>query len=311
MWEFHNGGGQFKQINTYREAMQKRYGPADNLEEFTLKAQAMNYEGVRSMFEAYSQNKYRSTGVIQWMMNNGWPSMIWNLYDWYLRPNGGYFGAKKANEPVHAQFAPNDRTLWVVNSTYVAVPGLTLNVQVLDLDSTEKLKQDHKVDAGPDSAVKVVELPQIDTQRPYFVALKLKDASNKVVSSNVYWVSAKPETLDWDKSTWYYTPAKEYADFTALDSLPKVKLQLSSNTVRKGDKVVTTTTIKNPDKNIAFFVRLKANKGADEVLPVLWQDNYFSLLPGEERVIEATHDASDVGSAPLRVTAQGWNAEGQ
>jgi exo-1,4-beta-D-glucosaminidase len=309
MWEFHNGGGQFKDISIYREALNKRYGPAQSLEEFTLKAQAMNYEGVRAMFEAYGQNKYRSTGVIQWMMNNGWPSMIWNLYDWYLRPNGGYFGAKKACEPVHVQYAPNDHTIWVVNSTYEAAPALNLSVQVLGLDSVEKLRQDHKVEAGPDSSVKVVQLPRMDMQGPYFVALKLKDASNKVVSSNVYWVSAKPETIDWEKSTWYSTPTKDFADFTALNSLPKVKLQLASTTVRKGAHVVTTTTIKNPDKNIAFFVRLKANKGTEEVLPVLWQDNYFSLLPGEQRVIEATHDASDVGSANLHVTAEGWNIE--
>ena len=49
----------------------------------------MAYDGERAMFEAYARNKYDSTGVIQWMMNNAWPSLIWHLYDYYLRPGGG------------------------------------------------------------------------------------------------------------------------------------------------------------------------------------------------------------------------------
>ena len=95
-WNYHAGGGEFKDIHVYTEALNTRYGKADTLEDYTLKAQLMNYEGIRAMFEAYSRNKYTSTGVIQWMLNNGWPSLIWHLYDYYLRPAGGYFGAKRA-----------------------------------------------------------------------------------------------------------------------------------------------------------------------------------------------------------------------
>ena len=40
--------------------------------------------------------------------------------------------------------------------------------------------------------------------------------------------------------------------------------------------------VENPSKNLAFFLRLKINRCAngEEILPVLWQDNYFSLLTG-------------------------------
>ena len=57
----------------------------------------MAYDGERAMFEAYGRYKYQSTGVIQWMLNNGWPSMMWRLYDYYLQPAAGYFGTKGAN----------------------------------------------------------------------------------------------------------------------------------------------------------------------------------------------------------------------
>src|SRR5437764_13303402 len=70
----------------------------------------MTYEGERAMFEAYRRNEYVSTGLIQWMFNNAWPSIYWHLFDWYLRPAGGYFGAEKANEPVHVLFSYDDRS---------------------------------------------------------------------------------------------------------------------------------------------------------------------------------------------------------
>jgi exo-1,4-beta-D-glucosaminidase len=310
-WDFHAGGGQFKNINVYKDALKQRYGPADSLEQFTMKAQAMNYEGIRAMFEAYGESKYKSTGVIQWMMNNGWPSTIWHLYDWYLRPGGGYFGAKKATETLHAQYSPKDGSLWIINSGYTDVPRLKLTAQVLGLDGTHRTQKDFTSDAKADSATRISDAIPIDGEGAYFLSLHLADASGKIVSSNFYWLSTKPDTLDWEKSTWYYTPATTYADFTALDNMPKVKLQYSSTSVRKGDEVHTTVKLKNPSKNVAFLIRLKANKGDQEILPVLWQDNYFSLLPGEAREITATHDAADVGPGKISVTAEGWNTQAQ
>ena len=96
-WNYHAGGGEFKDIHVFTDALNARFGPPPAPRTTRVKSQLMTYEGIRAMFEAYSRNKYTSTGVIQWMLNNAWPSMIWHLYDFYLRPGGGYFGAKKAH----------------------------------------------------------------------------------------------------------------------------------------------------------------------------------------------------------------------
>jgi exo-1,4-beta-D-glucosaminidase len=105
------------------------------------------------------------------------------------------------------------------------------------------------------------------------------------------------------------TPTKSFADFTALAQLPKVKLKVMDRTEKKGEDSVTRVTLENPSKTLAFFVRLKVKKGGagDEVLPVLWEDNYISLLPGERREIYATYRASDLGSAKPTVEVTGWN----
>jgi exo-1,4-beta-D-glucosaminidase len=311
-WNFHAGGGQFKDMHVYTEALTLRYGKSDTLEDYTLKAQAMNYEGIRAMFEAYSRNKYTSTGVIQWMLNNAWPSMIWHLYDYYLRPAGGYFGAKRALEPLHPVYGYDDRSVWVVSSQYQDAKGLKLITKVYNLDMTEKFSQESALDAEADSTHKVLTLPDLhDRSAVYFVLLRLEDDTGKLVGSNFYWLSSKPETLDWEKSNWYMTPTASFADYSALSQLPKVKLRVASRSEQKGDQTLTRVTLENPSKSLAFFVRLRVNKGAggEEILPVLWQDNYVSLLPGEKRELTASYRTSALGQAKPALQVSGWNLE--
>jgi exo-1,4-beta-D-glucosaminidase len=312
VWNYHAGGGAFKDLHVFSEALNARFGPAASAEDYALKSQMQTYEGVRAMYEAYSRNKYVSTGVIQWMLNNAWPSMIWHLYDFYLRPGGGYFGAKKAMESLHPVYGYDDHSIWVVSSQYTDATGLKLTAKVFNLDMSEKHSQQATLDAAADSSSKVLTLPDIDGLSPtYFLALRLEDSAGKLVGSNFYWLSTKPETLDWEKSNWYTTPTSSYADYTALAQLPKVRLNLAHHTERKGEDAITHIVLENPSKSLAFFVRLKVNKGkgGEEILPVIWQDNYLSLLPGEKREVTATYRTQELGAAQPVVEVSGWNLE--
>jgi exo-1,4-beta-D-glucosaminidase len=292
VWNFHAGGGEFKTIGVFSDALANRYGKSDNVEDFAFKSQLQTYEGVRAMYEAFSRNKYRSTGVIQWMLNNAWPSMIWHLYDYYLRPGGGYFGAKRAMEALHPAYGYDDHSIWVVSSQYQDVKGLKLSTKVYNLDLTEKFSHQDSVDAPADSSAKILTLPDVEGLSPvYFVALRLEDSGGK----------------------WYVTPTASYADYTALEQLPKVKLKVTSRTERPGEDSVTHVTLENPSKSLAFFVRLKVNKGlkGDEILPVVWEDNYISLMPGEKREVTATYRTSELGGEKASVEISGWNCKSQ
>jgi exo-1,4-beta-D-glucosaminidase len=309
-WKFHAGGGVFKDLNIYTRALNARYGPATNVEDYAEKSQMMSYEGIRAMFEGYSRNKYVSTGVIQWMLNNAWPSVIWHLYDYYLRPGGGYFGAKIALEMLHPMYSYDDHAIWVISSQYQDAKNLKASATIYNLDMTEKFSRQVVVDAPADSKVRLFTLPEIADLTPtYFLKLDLKNEAGKTVGSNFYWMSTTPETIDWTKSNWYTTPIASPTDFTALAQLPKVRLMTSTRTEKRGDQEVTRVTIRNPSKSLAFFIRLKLDKGegGEEVLPILWQDNYFSLLPGESREITATYQEKMLGSSRPVVTAKGWN----
>ncbi len=268
------------------------------------------------MYEAYSRNKYQSTGVIQWMLNNAWPSMIWHLYDYYLRPGGGYFGAKRALEALHPVYGYDDHSIWVVSSQYEDARGLKLTTKIYNLDMTEKFSRQDSIDAAADSTAKVFTLPdfqnEVQNLSPvYFLALRLTDSTGKLVGSNFYWLSTKPETLDWAKSNWWMTPTDSFADYTALTQLPKIKLKVTLRTEHKGDDSVAHVTVENPNHSLAFFVRLKINKGenAEEILPVIWEDNYISLLPGEKRELTATVRADALAAAKPVVEVSGWNVQ--
>jgi exo-1,4-beta-D-glucosaminidase len=312
VWNYHAGGGEFKTIQVFSDALEKRYGKSDSVEDFAAKSQLQTYEGVRAMYEAYSRNKYESTGVIQWMLNNAWPSMIWHLYDYYLRPGGGYFGAKRAMEALHPVYGYDDHSIWLVSSQYEDVKGLKLTTKVYNLDMTEKFSRDTSLDARADSTAKIFTLPEIDGLTPvYFLMLRLTDSAGKLAGSNFYWLSTKPETLNWAKSTWWKTPTESFADYTALAQLPKVRLKVTSSTEHKGDESITHVTVENPGKSLAFFIRLKVSTGTngDEILPVVWEDNYISLLPGEKREVTAVYRASELGAAKPVVEVTGWNVE--
>jgi exo-1,4-beta-D-glucosaminidase len=244
------------------------------------------------------------------MLNNAWPAMIWHLYDYYLRPGGGYFGSKKACELLHVQYSYDDKSIVVVNSLYEPFQGMKVTAKVYNLDLAEKFSKEATLDVAPDSSNRALVIPELSgLTTTYFLKLTLQDSAGKVVSSNFYWLSTTPEVLDWEKSKWYYTPTKSFADLTALQKLPKVELKVASRTVHKNDEDVAHVTVTNPGPHLAFFVHLRITKGrgGEELLPILWQDNYFSLLPGEKKGITATYRMEDLEGTHPVVEADGWN----
>jgi exo-1,4-beta-D-glucosaminidase len=309
-WNYHAGGGEFKTLTVFTDAMNKRYGAARGVEDYALKSQAIAYDGERAMFEAYARNKYTSTGVIQWMTNNAWPSLIWHLYDYYLRPAGGYFGTRKACEPIHIQYSYDDNSIAVVNGTYEELRSLKATAQVYSLDMTEKFSRQSTLNLPPDSVVRVFTLPQISgLSTTYFVRLSLADSSGQELSTNFYWLSTKPDTLNDEKAEWYYTPQRSFADLTGLANLPKVDLNVSAKGETKGAEQVVRIALENPARSLGFLVRLKVTigKGGEEVLPIFYQDNYFPLLPGEKKEVTATLAAREAQGPEPFVEVEGWN----
>jgi exo-1,4-beta-D-glucosaminidase len=309
VWRFHAGGDEFKDLRLFTGALEGRYGKATGAEDYARKAQALAYEGQRAMFEGYGRNKYTSTGVIQWMLNNAWPSMIWHLYDYFLRPGGGYYGTKKACEPLHVQYSYDDRSIAVVNDRQQPFPGLKVSAEVFDLKLAVRFSRSAPVDVEADGVARAFVIPALENlTTTYFLRLRLDDAAGRPVSSNFYWLSTREDEIDWGRTEWYYTPTRTHADLRALTGLPATRLAISSRIEPAGREGAVRVSVENTGTALAFQVHLKLTEGAGgaEILPVYWEDNYFALFPGEKRELRVSYPHG-AAQSPV-VEAEAWNA---
>lgn len=308
VWEYHCARHEFGKLDRFLNAYNNRYGEEKELEPFVEKAQIVMYEAIRPMFEAFQTNKFVSSGVIQWMLNSSWPKIFWQLYDYYLMPNGAFYGTKKACTPVNLVFNYGNNSIYLVNDKLNALDGLKATIKIYDSNSKEIFNQTISLFAEENSSKKIYDLPEIDNlTQLYFLDLKLlKDG--KETSSNFYWLSKKDDVMDFEKTEWFYTPQKEYADFTPLNTLPKAKISYNYK-IKSGDKQEVTVTLKNDSDKIAFFINvdLKRDKSNTSVLPVFWDDNYISLLPGETKVIKGKFLKTDLNNEKAKIVVDGWN----
>jgi len=310
VWNYHAGGERFTTVNVFTNGLARRYGTPKSLEDYERKAQAMAYDGERAMFEAYGRNKYVSTGVIQWMLNNSWPSLIWHLYDYYLVPGGGFYGTKKAMEPLHVQYDYADHSVAVVNDTYEDHPGTKVIAKIYNLQGKELASHEEKVNVLADTSVKVFDLPKAEgLAMTFFTKLQMFDPSGKLVSDNFYWLSAKEDTLDWKRrQDTVYTPQSEFGDLTGLEELPNVDVSLTESYEQKPGKAKVDVTLKNTGKAVAFMVHARlVDAKDDEIVPVFWSDNYVSLLPGESRTISAEFRGTVPTEKAPSLRVDGWN----
>jgi exo-1,4-beta-D-glucosaminidase len=313
VWDFHCGKNEFATIDRFREAVDKRYGKPNSVEEFTMKAQVLNYELMRPMFEAFQANKGMATGIIQWMLNSAWPEMYWQLYGHDLLPNGAFYGTKTACAPLHLLYDYGDNSIKIVNDTFNDINGYKAEIKIYDINSKVIFSKNVDLSIEAESGKKLLDLPEItELTDTYFLDLRLFDTKKNEIDRNFYWLSTKEDVLDYDYEfeDWsYHTPSKEYADLTLLNSLPKVKLNVDYHFKKADDKQQVVVTLNNQNESIAFFIELQLiDKNNGEVLiPVLWKDNYLSLLPNEERIVEASFSVDENSLENLELRVKGWN----
>jgi exo-1,4-beta-D-glucosaminidase len=309
VWDYHCGRYEFADLSRFKEAIDERYGEPDSLVDFDRKAQAMNYELMRPMFEAFQVHKKRSTGVVQWMLNAAWPKMYWQLYDYYLNPTGAFYATQKACLPLSLIYNYGDHQIYMINDYLYDVDNLRAQVRVYDIQSNLLFEKNISINALKDSSRSIVELEEIENlTSTYFLDLRLFDIDKKEISNNFYWLSTKEDTLDYEADLGdfaYHTPSKDYADLTLLNSLPKVNLDVRYSNERDGEEQKFTVEIENNSDKIAFLINLKLLEKETEkiILPVFWEDNFISLLAGEKRTIIATFKSETI--AELKV--EGWN----
>ncbi|GHJ44169.1 beta-mannosidase [Catellatospora sp. TT07R-123] len=313
-FNFHAGraGSVFDNISMYSNGLNRRYGTATGAADYSKKSEVQNYENTRAFFEAWSARQHtQSFGTIFWMLNNAWPAVHWNLYDYFLKPGGGFFGTKKATEPVHVAYDYATRNVYVVNSTLTARTGLTATATLYNLpDLAQKYTTTVAVNSAANASASVLTIPAVTgLSTTYLIRLQLRDSGGALVSNNVYWYSTTADALG-NKSNWYSTTTKTFANLTGLNALPSNTgvTRAVSRSVAGGQETVTIT-LTNTGSTLAFFVRpeVTAGSGGTEVLPVTYTDGYVTLWPGESTTITAVYQTSDLGGQAPWLRVRGYN----
>jgi exo-1,4-beta-D-glucosaminidase len=314
-WSFHAGSNPGNaSLTSIQRAVNRRYGVSSGAEEFTRKAQLAHYESTRAQFEAFAANGWANHKMtIYWMLNSHWPSFFGNIFDYYLRPGGAYYGAKAGLRPLSLVFdayaGGNHGTaeIKVVNQSPRDVSGLRARVRVYDLAG--RVRDDRTVDdvaVSAGGAHTVLTLPrEARDSRVFFVRAELLDGAGKVVSQNVYWQSQQPDDVgDPANDSAFELRQVSWADMTPLNYLAKAPLQVSAK--RTGDRDIAIR-LHNPGKQLAFFERaeITGTPDGDEILPIEYTDNYVTVFPGETVDLSGTVLAPGETGNYVRVT--GYN----
>jgi hypothetical protein len=294
-WGYHDAATGNGKYDLYLEEMVKRYGKPSGMEEFCDKMQLMNAIGYQGIFEAAGHKLNDIGGVMLWKLNAAFPSVVWQVYDWFLQPNAGYYFMQNAIEPVHIQLNLNNLDVLVINRTYKPMPDLVAQVDIFSLDSKSLFHNEKKISLQGTDVQPAVSLAKVlkGAQGVNFVVLNLKSNDGRIVSHNVYWLS-KDE------------------DFKTLNSMAGTFVRVE---VLKEGKTMTekswTVQITNPSDRIAFFIRPQILKDGEEVLPSYWSGSYFTLAPKESTTLTVSCPVTNIGTASPVLKVSGWNVTEQ
>jgi len=295
-WGYHDACTGAARYDKYNSEMVKRYGQPTTMVNFSDKMQLMNAVGYQGIFEADGHKLNETGGVMLWKLNSALPSVVWQIYDWYLEPNAGYYAMQNACEPLHIQFNQDDSTVAVINRMHHATGILTAKADIYDMDS--KLVNSFKVnhiglaETGTQSVIKLKDVLAA-TKGVSFVVLNLTNSAGITVSHNVYWLA----------------PGDNFNDFNNMQGTHVQVKVLKTEKSTSEDK--WTMQFSNNTNKLAFFVRPQLMKNGEEVMPSYWTGNYFTLAPHESTTVSVSAPTAKLGNVQPTVLVEGWNIDKQ
>jgi lambda repressor-like predicted transcriptional regulator len=273
----------------YQQAVDARLGASASLAEFTARAQFVNYENHRAMFEAWNAKLWQNaSGLLLWMSHPAWYSTVWQTYDYDLDVNGAYYGARKSCEPVHVQADPGTWLVRAVNHTPAPLSGVVVTALRCGLDGRPiGPARSQRVSVGASATAPAFTVADVPGSALHLVRLELRNARGRLLSENIYWRYRRPE------------------DMTVLTSMPRTRLSVRTQDTRGG----LAATVTNRGSVVAALIRLALrDRRGERVLPARYDDNYFWLLPGESRRIAVGWPARLGRPRGLEVTAEAYNS---
>jgi hypothetical protein len=264
------------------------YGGAANLSDWLELAQFVDYNAYRGMYEGQNKNRF---GLLIWMSHPAWPSLLWQTYDYFFDTDAGYYGAKKGAEPLHIQWNAATDAVEVVNDSAGDQTSLTAHAEILNIDGSLKWEKSATLDSKEDSTTSPIQLDYpAGLSKTHFIRLTLSQ-NGKAVSSN------------------FYLRGLTENDYTGIRNLPNVDVTMKSHIQHRGSQWQISADLHNTAKAPALLVRVKVvrDKTGDLIVPAIYDDNYFALMPGERRTIHIHVENVDTRGERPRLVLYGFN----
>jgi exo-1,4-beta-D-glucosaminidase len=292
-WGYHDAATGNGRYDLYYKEMVRRYGEPVSMESFCNKMQLMNAVGYQGIFEAAGHKLNDIGGVMLWKINAAFPSLVWQVYDWFLMPNAGYYFMQNACEPIHIQLNPSDFKVLALNRTYNKANNITARIELYGLDSRLLFHEEKNIGLSASDVKEVTSLSAVlsEAKGVNFVVLNLYDNKGRAISHNVYWLSK-----DGD-----YKPMN-------LMNKTSVEAKVLSFEKSKSEKRWTIQVTNSSDK-IAFFIRPQLLLDGEEVLPTFWTASYFTLAPSETASVSVSCPIIKLIGKNPEIKISGWNVE--
>jgi mannosylglycoprotein endo-beta-mannosidase len=284
VWDYHKYIGYDTSVS--------KYGKIKGAADFAKKAQLVNYDQYRGLAEGFTSHMWDwYTGFIIWKTQNPWTAMRGQMYDYYLDPNACLYGLHNGGEPLHVMYNPINGMISLANNTFKPSRSMMLVVKAYDMAGKEKLITQVFCDIVATSTKRVLSvksvLDEMAAKEGAFLSLQLLDTDKKVLSDNLYWI------------------ADSKGEYSGLQKMKDDALVSDARYIKPGKIEVTLTNKQN--SVISFFNRVSLVDAdtKERILPAFYDNNYISVLPGEQKKVIIDYPAA--GLKNLAVDIDGWN----
>ncbi len=300
-WTYHDAtdrsGGDPRRFSYYDDVVKESYGIPDTsdsikgVESYLEKCQLLNYDVYRAVGESINRGLWdKSSGWLLWKSNSSWPSLTWQIYDWYMQAHAGYYGCKKSAEPFHIQLNRDDMSVVILNTFQKKFQDVNLKAVLYDSNLNEiwSASTTTEINANGVSSSGYT-VPKKD--KLCFLKLTADSRDEKAKSENFYWLKSNNDLTELNELS--------FSQVSGTVEVTKVNINLRYE-----------LTLKNNGSGLAFMIGLSImnGKGGPEILPTIWSDNYLNLLPGEMKTVYA--EISDEFDPDLIVIeCKGYNTD--
>ncbi len=239
--------------------MEKYYKVPDSFEDFVYVSQLLHALAYKTAIEAHRRNMPHCMGSLYWQLNDSWPTISWATVDYYGRWKASHYAVRDANAAFMLSPTVEDDKLvvYAVNDRLSEING-DFHIALISFYGDTLYSFNTGVRVQPNQSSKIFTKAIDELSEKGFD--KSKVAIHVVLKNGN---EPKAENL------YYFVTPKEL-------ELPGANVTVSARKTSTGYEIQLTSDV------------LVKNLFIDTAMPDLFfSDNYFDLLPGQSKIIQA------------------------